>query len=334
MQADEWWDLWDEVANLGDQVLSDSIHQKPTDEKEVLLDKKRKELGEHLKNKTLLFIIIADDALLFKSRIMKYVNEMEPDFTGDKKPVEVGQGFVFHPLWKLDRRIVRFLSGKDVWTEVAAREAVQQLAMPKDVATRFRELQEVRDDLNKAQAAGKAEFDEKEDEEEELKKAATETQSAKNLQQTEIDLLSRVKKLEDEIKLIRGRQDERINREKNEIQRENNKINLLKDAARKVDINKNPEVLEKIIKQVQEVTERQEERLNREANSPDLAGKVEVLDKELDEIKEKQLERIVRESKGVQEMTDRQQNESIENNSKEIESLRKAFDEFKSEIDR
>ena len=334
MQADEWWDLWDDVANLGDQVLNDTIHQKPADEKEIMLDKKRKELGEHLKNRKLLFIIIADDALLFKSRVMKYVNEMEPDFDSSSKPTEVGGSFVFHPLWKLDRRIVRTLIAKDVWAEVAARELLQQKAMPKDIQERFRELEEARDDLNKAQAAGKAEFDENKEEEEELRKTADETQSAKNLQQTEIDLLSRVKKLEDEIKLIRGRQDERVNRERNVIQRESNKMTLLKDATRKVDVTKNPEVLDAIIKEVQQVKERQEERLNREASSPDLAGQVEALDKELCEIKEKQLERIVRESKGLQEMTDKQQNEAIKNNRKEIESLRKAFDEFKSEIDR
>ena len=76
MELEEFWVLWEDAQALGDDVLNDTIHQKPAGEKERKLDEKRKKLCVHLLNENLLFKLIKEDALLFKGRIMKYVSEM------------------------------------------------------------------------------------------------------------------------------------------------------------------------------------------------------------------------------------------------------------------
>ena len=71
ISCDEFWDFYLEIAGLGDEIQNDAFHHKPTDEKELVLNQKRKELGVLLMDEDMVMEIIKDNATMVKTRIYK-----------------------------------------------------------------------------------------------------------------------------------------------------------------------------------------------------------------------------------------------------------------------
>ena len=115
--------------------------------------------------------------------------------------------------------------------------------------------------------------------------------------------------LENTVIDIRMKQNERIERERKQVQNEGREISEIKGDIRKA--YGDPEAMKKVLKEFEEVKTKQEERINREKHGVNIGDEINKLRKEVNEINRKQMERIEIQALGLQEKRDKQQDDLL-----------------------
>ena len=279
---EEWWNRFYEVSNMGDGIRERiGLHVYVTlDVDYENLSTLRKELHSSLNDKDHVFDLIHYQPGLFWGQIIKRVKKRTEETT------EAETLSKYNPLWGLPHQTMGRLMGEDVIVELKIHRDLQKQRLGKEVVQRMDDTIQQFNILNDIQTKGDGELGK-------IEKAEKRQEVTKDIRTISIE--ERLDDLEDNMRLVRGRQEERLEREKKELRNQSHNVIILKQTLEKVirDKNLGSDTNQNLINEVTEIKQNQQERMSREAHTPNLGGKIERIEGELAVIKENQLKRLL-----------------------------------------
>ena len=132
------------------------------------------------------------------------------------------------------------------------------------------------------------------------------------------------------MELVVARQEDRIQRENKELRNDTLNAIQLKRIIKETLEKENGEINQKLSMEISELKQNQQERMTREAHAPNLSEKIEKIETQLSVVKVNQLKRLTKEALGIQEKTDKEQDDIIDRHTQEIDELKDVFKKFKT----
>lgn len=321
MNGNEFWKLYNDIADMGDWLLEKRNYDSPDlrvemEKKYKHFMKKKEEMHKYLVDKETLFAVMEVNPLMFKWRIIDPLMDLEKPAMGSVHP--------YHPMFGLKRSTIQFLGGDE--PEITLKMDLLIKQQNENNREKMKEMEnELKqiNSLNEIQAEQHQELDK-------IEKNLKDIDSKQKIEDGVVSVEERLTNLENDMETVRGRQEERLEREKKELENEMSNVVLLKKTVRDVIRHDSMEMNQKLVTEIAELKQNQQERMSREDQGQNLSAKIEKMEATLAVIKREQLKRLARETQGLQKRTDKEQDEQIESNTIEIKKLKDELRKFRT----
>lgn len=323
--SQEWWDLYNEVSDLRDSMLEEmsSLGEQRIPAQELKLGQdyqkivsKRKKLQGSLNDYDKIIELVKFNPTLFDMRIMQVLKVSEDPERNLSK---------YHPLWKLPHKSAQILMGDDIIVKIVVEKDIQKQKIGKKLQEQMEERCRQLNSVNEVQTQQQKELEKVK---QEMKDAEEGKAKEENVQERSLE--QRITILEKSMELVVARQEDRIQRENKELRNDTLNAIQLKRIIKETLEKENGEINQKLSMEISELKQNQQERMTREAHAPNLSEKIEKIETQLSVVKVNQLKRLAKEALGIQEKTDKEQDDIIDRHTQEIEELKDVFKKFKT----